>query len=67
MGEREFWVVWNPNGGNPTVRHDSEQSALQEAERLARTSYGEFYVLHATSRSKRVDVSTVRLGPDLPF
>lgn len=65
--EPEFWVVWNPQGSNPTARHATRESADREAERLARTTAGTFYVLHAVSRSRRVDIETVELGPDLPF
>ena len=32
----KFWMVWNPNGGSPTVKHQSEDDAKTEAERLAR-------------------------------
>lgn len=52
MNDEEFWMVFNPNGprgGVPTCRHDSERSATNEAERLARLHPGEaFYVLRAT-------------------
>ena len=32
----KFWTVWNPRGFIPVVRHESEEAAIQEAERLAR-------------------------------
>lgn len=52
MNEREFWMVWNPDGRPPSVRHLSRISAVREAERLARSNPGEcFYVLCAESVS----------------
>lgn len=48
--KRAFWVVWNPNGRTPIHRHDSENSAVNEAERLAKHCPGEkFFVLQATA------------------
>lgn len=32
----EFWFVWTKKGHIPHFRHDTEASALAEAERLAR-------------------------------
>jgi len=60
MNEQEFWIVWSPTGGNPTVRHDNWDSAIKEAERLAGLDFnrvGErFYVMQAqavcTTRSR---------------
>jgi len=45
----KFWLVWCPNGLRPpTYRHDTHESAEQEAVRLARLNPGkEFYVLAA--------------------
>jgi plasmid maintenance system antidote protein VapI len=41
-----FWLVWSEKGGTPTVKHDTEQHARTEAERLARKHAGEtFHVL----------------------
>lgn len=33
---QDFWLVWRENGSGPTHKHDSEESARKEAERLAR-------------------------------
>lgn len=33
---KDFWVVWNPNGRNPSVRHNNFAAAMQEAERLSK-------------------------------
>lgn len=44
--EAPFWMVWNPRGNAPVVRHASEKQARDEAERLARTNPGHrFHVL----------------------
>lgn len=40
-----FFIVWNPQGGNPKQRHGSPYLAIEEAKRLARLSPGQkFYV-----------------------
>lgn len=44
----EFWVVWRPRGGPPTVRHRTRQQADVEASRLAEENPGQgFFVLKA--------------------
>ncbi len=40
-----FWLVWNPNGNAPRFKHETESSARQEAERLARLHSGETFIL----------------------
>lgn len=46
--EKRFWVVWNPKGYCPSVRHGSECEALAEAKRLAsRQPQDQFFVLCA--------------------
>lgn len=41
-----FWMVWNPNNRNPSVRHASYEQAWTEATRLAKTQPDtEFYIL----------------------
>lgn len=50
--EAEFWMVWNPNGNTPRYTHQSYESAVTEAQRLARVVEGEqFYVLHAVAKA----------------
>jgi hypothetical protein len=72
----EFYVVWNPNGHNPVVRHPDRYRATAEAERLARVAPGErFFVLHAVSMSRKpppvetvnLDGSAFRLEDEIPF
>jgi hypothetical protein len=41
-----FWVVWNPAGHTPLIRHTSEKVAKTEALRLASANPGkQFHVL----------------------
>jgi hypothetical protein len=66
--DESFYVVWNPRGGNPRVRHDYEGQAEQEAERLARENPGQqFYVLRATKFYERNDIRCVQLNERMPF
>jgi hypothetical protein len=71
MSTEKFWVVWQPESGAPTYRHDTYERALKEAERLAETVPGrEFFVMEAMSVSRKVSVITTpltRLEDDLPF
>jgi hypothetical protein len=47
MRER-VWLVWSPTGHAPHYRHDSKQSAVTEARRLATCNPGQdFFVLRA--------------------
>lgn len=68
-----FWVVWNPQGNNPTMRHQSREAAQDEAERLARINPGQnFYVLASLSVSFKSDVTTthfdvMELIDEVPF
>lgn len=44
----KFWAVWRDTGGSaPNKRHPDKQSAIAEAERLARQSSEKYYVLEA--------------------
>jgi hypothetical protein len=52
-----FWIVWNELSGASTVKHSTEQSARQEAERLARSNAGQtFHVLMSIASCRKVDV-----------
>jgi hypothetical protein len=66
--ENVFWMVWNPQGSQPTAKHYQRTDALAEAERLARKCPGEtFYVLEATEL-RRVDaMQRIPLVHELPF
>lgn len=65
----EFFLVWNPNGRNPTYRHPSNSSAEAEARRLARDNIGEeFFICHAKAVAKAIDPVTVeKLDDEIPF
>jgi hypothetical protein len=58
--EPEFFLVWNPEGDVPRVRHADAVDARREAERLARLNpNAAFYVLRAEGRC-RVDAAPVK-------
>ena len=40
-----FWVVWNPYGKIPRIRHISLESASQEAKRLSENSVGQIFLV----------------------
>lgn len=63
-----FWMVWSPTGRTPTFKHDSEESARNEAERLARnTSPGEkFYILEAKAVVERPELPVTWTDLDDP-
>jgi hypothetical protein len=53
----KFWMVWNENNMIPVVRHLTEGSARDEAERLARKHPGqEFHILKYAGSCRKVDV-----------
>jgi len=43
----QFWIVWNPTGRNPTMRHRSEAEARTEAMRLATAYPGQDFIVMA--------------------
>ncbi len=46
MQHREpFWLVWNPQGYNPQRKHNTEEGATREAERLARANPGQTFIV----------------------
>ncbi|NTG01854.1 DUF2188 domain-containing protein [Rhizobium rhizogenes] len=73
----KFWMVFGRGQGRPTYLHNSEQSALDEAKRLARLAPEvEFFVLETTHRVVKRDVDVTNLGlvrgsvfnaDDIPF
>jgi hypothetical protein len=49
----KFWMVYVPdNGSNPTVRHPTLELATEEAERLARKTGKQAFVLQAVAVSE---------------
>ncbi len=68
MDDERFWMVWCPEGRAPTVKHDSYERAVSEAERLARANPGrEFFVLQATDMRCVNDMVRKRLCDGIPF
>jgi hypothetical protein len=68
MDGEVFYMVWNPFGRAPTVRHASEYAATAEANRLAVTHPGQrFYVLEAQQYFEHNAVRHVALERPLPF
>lgn len=67
----QFWMVWHEEGNGPTYRHNSKQSAIDEATRLAKLAPGEvFFVLKATAgiRAKEPDIERIKFELDpIPF
>lgn len=65
----KFWMVWGENGGAPSHRHVSVESAQREAERLAKVAPGQkFYVLEAKKVSVKMDTLTFELhDEEVPF
>lgn len=70
MSDREdetFWVVWCPQAGPPTVRHETESAAKAEATRLAGIHRGQqFFVLQSLGFARAVDVEW-HPQPGIPF
>jgi hypothetical protein len=42
---KAFWLVWSPQGNSPTHQHETRQLADREAERLARTNPGRYFIV----------------------
>lgn len=67
-----FYIVWNPEGGNPRVRHEHFTRASDEAQRLALAHPGkDFFVMQAhrrVSTPKPVEVEDFDTDIDsIPF
>jgi hypothetical protein len=70
MKER-FWFVWCESAGMPRHKHQTEESANKEAERLARLHRGQTFVVLMSAR-EFVTVDVVRVEHqeselDVPF
>ena len=60
---KPFWLVWQPESGSPSIRHETKQAAITEAERLARAHAGRrFYVLAADHFIIKDELQHVLLG-----
>lgn len=47
---KKFWYVHNRAMGNPTVRHETKESAIDEAIRLSKMYNKNFYVLESSCK-----------------
>ena len=66
--EPQYWVVWNENGRQPVVKHESFQAARSEAKRLARNNPGEkFVVLAAAIAYVKDDVRELRFDDSCDY
>ncbi len=64
---KQFWFVWNPSGRDPSFKHETEESAILEAERLARANAGkEFVVLEAIAVRKVDSMMRINLRQEFP-
>ena len=67
MPQETFWMVWNEGNRAPTVKHQSEEMAEKEAERLARVNPGQkFYVIQSVKVCSLRDVVWERTQ-EVPF
>lgn len=66
---KQFWIIWCPQGQKtPSHKHQSEELAVVEAERLARLHPDkEFFVMEAIHLRQVVDMRRVDMRPDIPF
>ena len=63
---KPFWMVYGIGQGGPTVRHESEDKAQREADRLARANPGvTFVLLEATTAVRRRDLDRFDLRTPL--
>lgn len=66
---KPFWMVYGIGQGCPTVRHETEDKAQREADRLARANPGVTFVLmEATKAVRRRDLDRfdLRTAPSPP-
>lgn len=67
---KPFWLVWNPQGYNPQCKHNTEEGATREAERLARANPGQTFIVMESVGALVVDNiqrTDLRTGNELPF
>lgn len=68
MQSTKFWLVWNPDGSVPKIRHDSSRKANEEAKRLASVAPGkEFIVLESCGSYCKADVTYTPHKLEVPF
>lgn len=63
-----FYLVWCEDGNPPTFKHDTLESATQEAERLARKNPGRTFVVLQAYSARCVDsMQRIDFAVELPF
>jgi len=63
-----FWLVWRDDGGTPTYKHQTPESAKQEAERLAVQNPGQrFHVMQVMATACYARVQWQEYGDFVPF
>jgi hypothetical protein len=73
MINKPTWFVWCPTGWPPKHQHQSIESAINEAERLAKAHPGQQFVVLETVGARMVDlVQRIDLRPvnepdEIPF
>lgn len=67
--QQPFWMVYGMGQGAPTVRHDTSESAVAEARRLARANPGITFIVLASVRGYRTADPIVEIEFDdgIPF
>lgn len=69
--ERGFFVVWNPDRGPPTHRHETRNAAQLEAVRLAKGNPGQRFIVLAAITVAEVPppvvVRELRHDMEIPF
>lgn len=66
----QFWMVWNPEGRAPTYRHETGESARDEAKRLARIHPGQTFVVLCAMRGyvlAKPEPEEIMFDDGLPF
>ena len=68
MNEYIFWLVWNPDGHAPTVKHSAVSKAFAEADRLAMLNPGQKFFVMAAIGGRTIDNPVVDIHiDDIPF
>lgn len=68
MSNAKFWLVWNPDGRAPSVKHPSSKTANDEAKRLAACCPGQaFVVLESCGEYCKTDVAYTPHKMEVPF
>ncbi len=63
-----FYLVWREDGGGPRVKHASYHAAAKEAQRLARNSPGDKFVVLQSVRGFQVtDMQVTEYEQEIPF